>query len=69
MTFKKTREEDFFCGMNKPAKWDSEGMIDFEKEQTPVIDAPSKGKAGEPFTILINKEEKWEKSVPLLLKP
>jgi len=44
-------EEDIFCGINT-AK-DSNNMTDLEKKHLPVISAPEKVRAGEPFEVMV----------------
>lgn len=46
-------EDDLFCGINKTKSENAEGMADLEKKHTPVIEAPSKVKKGEPFEVYV----------------
>jgi superoxide reductase len=46
-------EDDLFCGINKAKSENVEGMADLEKKHTPVIEAPSKVKKGEPFEVYV----------------
>lgn len=46
-------EDDIFCGINKAKSESMNEMSDLEKKHTPVIQAPSKVKKGEPFEVLI----------------
>ena len=46
-------EDDLFCGINKAKSENVEEMADLEKKHTPVIEAPSKVKKGEPFEVYV----------------
>lgn len=46
-------EDDIFCGINKPESEDIDTMSDLEKKHTPVIEAPSKVKKGDPFEVVV----------------
>ena len=46
-------QDDLFCGINKPKSARVEEMTDLDKKHTPVIDAPSKVKKGEPFEVFV----------------
>ena len=46
-------EEDLFCGVNKTKSAKIDEMTDLEKKHTPVIDAPTKVKKGEPFEVSV----------------
>ncbi|MFQ5974823.1 MAG: class II SORL domain-containing protein [Candidatus Hydrothermarchaeales archaeon] len=44
-------EKGLFCGINLPK--DIENLTELEKKHVPVIDAPDKVKAGEPFKVTV----------------
>jgi len=46
-------QDDIFCGINKAKSENAEEMNDLEKKHTPVIEAPSKVKKGEPFEVFV----------------
>ena len=44
-------EKGLFCGINRPK--DPDSLSEMEKKHIPVIDAPDKVKAGEPFKVTV----------------
>lgn len=46
-------KDDIFCGINTAAGASVDEMSDLEKKHTPVIEAPSKVKKGEPFEVSV----------------
>ncbi|MFQ5887716.1 MAG: class II SORL domain-containing protein [Candidatus Hydrothermarchaeales archaeon] len=44
-------EKGLFCGINKPK--DTENLSELEKKHVPIIEAPGKVKAGEPFKVTV----------------
>ncbi len=48
-----SREDDLFCGVNSVVGKKVEDMSELEKKHAPVITAPDRVKAGEPFEVKV----------------